>query len=41
MLEDEYLGLIAAAGFEDVEVMEESIFPIECMANEATAQAIM
>jgi arsenite methyltransferase len=41
ILKDDYLGLIAEAGFEDVEVIEESVFPIECMANDATAQAII
>ncbi len=37
---EEYLGMIAAAGFEEVEIAEESVFPIDCMANDPTAQAV-
>ncbi|MBC7230575.1 MAG: arsenite methyltransferase [Actinobacteria bacterium] len=38
---EEYLGMIREAGFEEVEVAEESVFPIDCMANDPTAQAVM
>lgn len=38
---EEYLGMISEAGFEDLEVLEESVFPIDCMANDPTAQAVV
>jgi arsenite methyltransferase len=38
---DDYLKTIREAGFEDVEVVEETVFPMECMANDPTAQAIV
>lgn len=41
VLRDEYLRLIEQAGFRDVRIMEESLFPIDCMANDPTAQAII
>jgi SAM-dependent methyltransferase len=41
MVKDEYLGLIEKAGFEDVEVMEETTFPVDLMANDPSAQAII
>ena len=41
LLKDDYLGAIRSAGFKDVRVIEESVFPIDCMANDPTAQAIM
>ena len=40
-MRDEYLAAIKAAGFQDVAVVEESSFPIECMANDPTAKAII
>ncbi len=41
VMRDEYLRVIEQAGFRDVRIMEESLFPIECMANDPTAQAIV
>lgn len=41
LLRDEYLSLIRAAGFQDVELLAESAFPLECMANDQTAQALL
>ena len=41
LLRDEYLSAIRAAGFQDVEILEESAFPLECMANDQTAQALL
>jgi arsenite methyltransferase len=41
LMKGEYLKTIREAGFEDVQVVEESIFPIECMANDPTARAIV
>jgi hypothetical protein len=36
-----YLKAIKAAGFQDVKIMDESLFPIDCMANDPTAKVIM
>ena len=36
-----YLDLIRGAGFSDVEVLEESTYPIELMVNDPTAQAVL
>jgi ubiquinone/menaquinone biosynthesis C-methylase UbiE len=41
ILKEQYLGLIRTAGFQNVEIIEESSFPMECMANDATAQKIL
>jgi arsenite methyltransferase len=41
VMQDEYLHAIEQAGFRDVRIMEESLFPIDCMANDPTAQAIV
>lgn len=41
LMKEEYLKTIRDAGFEDVQVVEETVFPIECMANDLTAQAIV
>jgi SAM-dependent methyltransferase len=38
---ERYLALIRRAGFADVEVVEESSFPVSCMANDPTAQAVL
>jgi SAM-dependent methyltransferase len=35
-----YLELIRRAGFDRVEVVEEASFPVSCMANDPTAQAV-
>jgi len=36
-----YLDAIRSAGFENVTVMEESVFPLDCMTNDPTGQAIL
>jgi ubiquinone/menaquinone biosynthesis C-methylase UbiE len=36
VMKDEYLEKIRAAGFEDVQVIDETIFPVEFMANDPT-----
>jgi len=36
-----YLDAIRSAGFEDVTVMDESSFPLDCMINDPTGQAIL
>jgi SAM-dependent methyltransferase len=41
MHKDRYLDTIRSAGFEDVCVMQESIFPLDCMTNDPTGQAIL
>jgi arsenite methyltransferase len=40
-MRDEYLGLIRAAGFEDVRIVDEAAFPVELMANDPTAAAVL
>lgn len=40
-MKDEYIETIKAAGFRDVVIIDEASFPIECMANDPTAQAIV
>jgi SAM-dependent methyltransferase len=40
-MKDDYLGFIEEAGFKDVRVVSQANYPIEAMANDATAQAIM
>ncbi len=41
LLQDQYLKAIKEAGFEDVEVVEEAVFPVEFMANDPTAGALI
>lgn len=38
---ERYLEAIAAAGFEEVRAIEESDFPLDCMTNDPTGQAIL
>jgi arsenite methyltransferase len=40
-MRDEYLGLIRAAGFEDVRIVDEAAFPVDLMANDPTAAAVL
>jgi SAM-dependent methyltransferase len=41
VMKDEYLEMIKNAGFKNVKIMDESYFPVECMANDATAKAVI
>jgi arsenite methyltransferase len=41
VMKAEYLKLIKKAGFKDVSILDESYFPIDCMANDPTAKVIM
>ena len=41
IMRDEYMGAIRAAGFQEVRIVDETSFPIECMANDPTAKAII
>ncbi|MFA5393372.1 MAG: arsenite methyltransferase [Candidatus Ratteibacteria bacterium] len=38
---DEYLRTIRAAGFQEVRILEEAAFPVEFMANDPTAKAVI
>jgi SAM-dependent methyltransferase len=38
---DKYLDSIKAAGFEDVRVINESVFPLDCLTTDPTGQAIL
>jgi len=40
LLKDDYLGKIRAAGFQNVEVVDETIFPIDLLINDADASVI-
>jgi SAM-dependent methyltransferase len=41
MLKSAYLKVIADAGFKDIQILDENAFPIDVMANDPTAQAIL
>ncbi len=41
IMKDEYLKAVKNAGFRDVKIMDETHFPVELMANDPTAKAIM
>jgi ubiquinone/menaquinone biosynthesis C-methylase UbiE len=38
---DEYINAIKAAGFQEVSIIDETSFPIECMANDPTTKTII
>ncbi len=40
IMKDEYLSFIKKSGFRDVEVVSQSSYPIEAMANDVTAQVV-
>jgi SAM-dependent methyltransferase len=40
IMKDAYIETIRSAGFEDVRIVEEAAFPLDCVANDLTAQAI-
>ncbi len=41
IMRDEYIEAIKASGFQEVSIIDETSFPIECMANDPTARAII
>lgn len=41
LMRDEYIGAIKAAGFQEVRIIDETSFPVEYMANDPTAKAII
>jgi hypothetical protein len=40
-IKSDYIEAIESAGFQDITIIEETTFPIECMANDPTAQAVI
>ncbi|MAF85924.1 MAG: arsenite S-adenosylmethyltransferase [Dehalococcoidales bacterium] len=38
---DEYIGAIKSAGFQEASIIDETSFPIDCIANDPTAKAII
>jgi arsenite methyltransferase len=41
MLKEDYLKAVKAAGFREVKILQETAFPIDCIANDPTAIAIL
>lgn len=41
VMKDQYIETIKKAGFQEVKIIEETHFPIECMSNDPTAKAVM
>lgn len=41
IIKDEYIKAIKIAGFQEVKIIDETSFPVECMANDPTAKAIV
>jgi SAM-dependent methyltransferase len=41
IMRDEYIGAIKAAGFQEVNIIDETPFPIECIANAPKVKAII
>jgi arsenite methyltransferase len=40
-MKDEYIGIIESVGFEDIKILEEASFQIECMTSDSTAPTII
>jgi len=41
MVRNEYIEAVKEAGFHEVKIVDETVFPIECMANDPTAKAVI
>jgi len=41
IMKDEYIKTIREAGFQNIKIIEEAHFPVECMANDPTAKMLM
>ena len=41
MMKDDYLAAVRGAGFHEVRIVDETVFPVECLANAPTAKAII
>ncbi|MFC1893444.1 hypothetical protein ACFLYR_05390 [Chloroflexota bacterium] len=40
-MKNEYIETIKAAGFHDVTIIDETLFPVDCMANDPAALVIV
>jgi ubiquinone/menaquinone biosynthesis C-methylase UbiE len=41
MMKEKYIGTIKSAGFGNVQITEETLFPVECISSDATAKTVM
>ena len=41
LMKDDYIGAIRKAGFQKVKIIDEAAFPIDCIANDPSAKAII
>ena len=41
IMRDEYIEAVRSAGFKEVSIIEETSFPVDCMTNDPTAQALV
>jgi len=41
IMRDEYINIIESVGFQEIKIIDEASFPIECMANDPTVKAII
>ena len=41
MMKDDYIEAVEKAGFREVRIVDETFFPIDCIANDPTAEAII
>ena len=41
MMKDEYTEAIKGAGFQEVKILDETVFPIDCIANDPTGKVII
>jgi len=41
MLKKDYLATIKQAGFQEIKVLDETLFPIDCITNDPTAKAVI
>lgn len=41
MVKDKYIGAIRAAGFQEVRIIDETSFPVECINNDPTARTVI
>ena len=41
MVKDDYIEAIESAGFQDIKIFDQSTFPMDFLANDPTAQAVM
>jgi hypothetical protein len=41
IMRDEYISAIESTGFQEVRIVDETSFPIDCLANDPTAKAVI